>query len=398
MIFTERIEKLLSSNHIKEVVEEFLKFLSEVPQSEKDAKSDANNLRGQIIILSGRFTDLNTRMNTNTVDQASANQERAVLINSFVQILNQLPSSYPDLNNYIAEKNEDDEWKEAQQRNTIEEYQDYFSKYPNGKYKAATISLIAELEEVKQKQDAEIKRLAALEKERRENDKAADAEAQKTSYTEAKPRQSYQSTATINTAAKPKSRAGLYIGLGALIGIVFIIVVAVASSSSDKPATPAPNPAPVSGDYPLPDKPAEGSNEAAKAELKLAFEMANETLINAAFTLNANVLNKSFTGEGLKTLQTRIETLIMGDTYMESVLEKRTYKNVQVSNNQTEGEVTVDEVWSYTYYSNATKLCMGKQPNYKSSETVYFKKTSNGWMVTSFSVDTAPIPKVLPCD
>jgi Effector-associated domain 11 len=399
MIFTERIEKLLSTNQIKEVIEEFLKFLSEVPQSDKDAKSDANNLRGQVIILSGRFTDLNTRMNTNTVDQASANQEKAVLINSFVQILNQLPSSYPDLNNHIAEKNEDDEWKEAQRRNTIEEYQDYFSKYPNGKYKAATISLIAELEEVKQKQDAEIKRLAALEKERRENDKAAGAEAQKTAYTEPKPKQSYQSTANTNAAAKPKSRVGLYIGLGALIGIVFIILVAVASSSSDKPVspTPTPNPTPLSGDNPLPDKPAEGNNEAAKAELKLAFEMANETLINAAFTLNANVLNKSFTGEGLKTLHTRIEALIMNDTYMESVLQKRTYKNIQI-NNQTQGEVTVDEVWNYTYYNASTKLCMGKQPNYKSSETVYFKKTDNGWMVTSFSVDDGTIPKVLPCD
>ena len=32
MIFTDRIEKLLAANHIKEVIEEFLKFLSEVPQ------------------------------------------------------------------------------------------------------------------------------------------------------------------------------------------------------------------------------------------------------------------------------------------------------------------------------------------------------------------------------
>ena len=139
MIFTERIEKLLGANHIKEVIEEFLKFLSEVPQSDRDARNDANQLRGQVIILSGRFTDLNARINTNTIDRASANQERAVLINSFVQILNQLPSSHPDLYNYMAEKNEDDEWKDAQQKNTIEEYQDYFSKYPNGKYKAATI-------------------------------------------------------------------------------------------------------------------------------------------------------------------------------------------------------------------------------------------------------------------
>ena len=228
MIFTEKIEKLLSSNHIKEVIEEFLKFLSEVPQSDKDARNDANQLRGQVIILSGRFTDLNNRMNTNTIDQASANQEKAVLINSFVQILNQLPSSYPDLNNYMAERNEDDEWREAQRKNNIEEYQEYFSKYPNGKYKAATIKLIGELEEVKSKQDMEIKRLAALEKERRANDKAADADAQNTTSTGNKPRQSYSSATNVIATARPsKSRAGLYIVLGVVIGIIFIILLII---------------------------------------------------------------------------------------------------------------------------------------------------------------------------
>lgn len=34
MIFTEKIEKLLGANHIKEVIEECLKFLSEVPPVE----------------------------------------------------------------------------------------------------------------------------------------------------------------------------------------------------------------------------------------------------------------------------------------------------------------------------------------------------------------------------
>ena len=379
MIFTEKIEKLLSSNHIKEVIEEFLKFLSEVPQSDRDARNDANQLRGQVIILSGRFTDLNNRMNTNTIDQASANQEKAVLINSFVQILNQLPSSYPDLNNYMEERNEDDQWREAQRKNNIEEYQDYFSKYPNGKYKAATIKLIAELEEVKSKQDMEIKRLAALEKERRANDKAADAEAQKTTNTENKTRQSYSSTTNVIAPVRPsKSRAGLYIVLGVVIGIIFIILLAV--GYSDEPETPVKN------------------NEAVKAELKMAFEVAIQTLQNSTFTLNPLLLNKSFTGEALKTLDTQIEALIANDRYVQSVLENRVYTNLQVSNNQTEGQVEVTETWTYTYYSNATKLCTGVQPNYSSSETVYFKKTANGWMVTSFTVGNQPTPQLVPCN
>ena len=267
MIFTDRIEKLLAANHIKEVIEEFLKFLSEVPQSDRDARNDANQLRGQIIILSGQFTDLNSKLNSGTIDPSLANREKSSITNSFVQILNQLPSGYPDLNNYVSEKNEDDEWKEAQRKNTIEEYQDYFSKYPNGKYKAATISLIAELEEVKQKQDAEIKRLAALEKERRVNDKANDAETQKTTNTENRTRQSYGSTTNVIAPARPKSRAGLYIVVGALIGIIFIILLAVGYSSSD----PKPNSNPDS------INPIGNNDEAAKTELKKAYENANKT-------------------------------------------------------------------------------------------------------------------------
>ena len=388
MIFTDRIEKLLAANHITEVIEEFLKFLSEVPQSDRDARNDANQLRGQIIILSGQFTDLNSKINSGTIDPSLANRERSSITNSFVQILNQLPSGYPDLNNYVAERNEDDEWNEAQRKNTIEEYQDYFNKYPNGKYKAATISLIAELEEVKQKQDLEIKRLAALEKERRENDKAVDAETQKTTNTENRTRQSYGTTTNVIAPAKPKSRVGLYIVVGALIGIIFIILLAVGYSSSDPKPNPDPNPI----------NPIGNNDEAAKAELKLAFETANETIINAFFYINPSLLNKSFTGEAFKTLNARIEILIANDSYIQAVLQKRVYKNIQLGNNETEGKVEVDETWVYTYFSNSTKLCTGKQPDVKSSETVYFKKNENGWMVTSFTTDNQPSPPLLPCD
>jgi Effector-associated domain 11 len=242
MIFTERIEKLLAANQLRDVIDEFLKFLSEVPQSERDARKDANELRGQVILLSGQFTDLNTKINNSTIDPSFANRERSTIINSFIQILNQIPSTYPDLNNFITEKNEDDEWKEAQQKNTIEEYQDYFSKYPNGRYKAETIKLITKLEDIKNKQELEMKEVAAREKERRENDKAAETVTQKPAYQQPGNQQAYRSSNTV-TAAPAKSRTGLYIGLGALLGILFIIIIAVAVSG-DEGTKPPINPDP----------------------------------------------------------------------------------------------------------------------------------------------------------
>lgn len=232
MTFTEKIEKLLAANHIKEVIDEFFKFLNEVPQSKTDARSDANQLRGQIIVLSGRFTELNTKINTNTVNAEAANQEKAAVINSFIQILNQLPSNYPDLNNYLQEKNEDNEWNDAQHKNTIDAYQIYFNKYPNGKYKADTIKLIAELEEVKLKQDTEIKRLALLEKERRANDKQANESQKVQPQVTSQP--SDERVATTLSTSPAKSKKGLLIGIGvAVVAAIVIFLMMNKKSSND---------------------------------------------------------------------------------------------------------------------------------------------------------------------
>jgi hypothetical protein len=250
MIFTERIEKLLAANQIRDVIDEFLEFLNGVPQSNREAKADASQVKTQIIILSGRYSDLNSKMTTNTMDSGAAIQEKSALINSLIQILSQMPSNHPNLNAYLEEKNEEDEWKEAQKKNTILEYQDYFNKYPNGKYKADTIRLITELEDVKNKQELEMKRLAALERERRENDKAANEPIK--IPVDANTTQNYQNTArTSSHAAAPvyktaapgyapppaKSRTGLYIALGLILGILFIIIIAVAVSGNDESQT-----------------------------------------------------------------------------------------------------------------------------------------------------------------
>ena len=221
MPFIEKIEKLLASNHIKDVIDEFLKSLGEVPQSNRDARNDANQLRGQIIVLSGRYTDLNNKINTNTMNADAASQERNALINSFVQIINQLSSTYPDLNKYLEEKDEDVEWFETQKKNSIEAYYAYFNKYPNGKYKADTIKLIGELEEVKLKQENEMKRLALLEKERRESDKQANEQRQPPPAGQA----AYKAPVADHSSTPAKSKKGLWMILGVLVLVLIAVIL-----------------------------------------------------------------------------------------------------------------------------------------------------------------------------
>lgn len=392
MTFTERIEKLLGANHLKEVIDEFLKFLNEVPQSNRDARNDANQLRGQIIVLSGRFTELNTKLNTNTIDSGAANQEKSVLINSFIQILNQLPSNYPDLHTYLEEKNEDDEWKESQKKNTIEGYQFYFNKYPNGKYKADTIKLIAELEEVKLKQDNEIKRLAQLEKERRENDKIF-AEPQKKNQQKPAPQKIYKTAAPVNPALPAKSKKGLYIALGAVLGIVFIIIVAV-STTNTEPAQPKDEKSMSVG---LTENPV-AISETVKAELISAIRLADNAEIDANYSLSPEVLYKSYTGEALKTELSNIEQLKKSGFNLSSTLEQQEFKSFNLSADGLEAEVQLIETWSVIYFTTSTNACYGKVPSHTAPQTMYLKKTENGWLVSSIVQDKLSAPNLVPCN
>ncbi|MEO6720096.1 MAG: hypothetical protein ABIN67_07005 [Ferruginibacter sp.] len=382
MIFTEKIEKLLASNHIKEVIDEFLRFLNEVPQSRTDAKSDAGELRGQIIVLSGRFTDLNSKINTNTVSPDGANQERATIIKSFIQILNQLPSSYSELNTYLEEKNEEDEWKDAQGKNTIEAYQVYFNKYPNGKYKADTIKLIGELEEVKLKQDSEIKRLALLEKERRENDKVAEEFAKQQMASSA----IHPSVNVVNSSTPAKSKKGLFIGLG----VAALVIIVILATIINTPDSDTENTGPVAVNN--------SDSNAVKAELRLAFESANQALARALSTRNNNELSRSFSGEALKMVDNQVSELLLksGNMTIEFATSDFNYKSINITDDGNKAELFAEYTQSATFRDPSTSAC-SQLPPYRTTETAFFTKTENGWIVSSYIDGPESEPEIVAC-
>ena len=386
MTFTEKIEKLLAANHIKEVIDEFFKFLNEVPQSKTDARSDANQLRGQIIVLSGRFTELNTKINTNTVNAEAANQEKAAVINSFIQILNQLPSNYPDLNIHLQEKNEDDEWYDAQKKNTIDAYQVYFNKYPNGKYKADTIKLISELEEVKLKQDTEIKRLALLEKERRANDKLTGESQKVQAGTMSQP--TYQSVAAIASSPPVKSKKGLFIGLGVVALIALIIFLTTGKESLDDVATP----------IDVEEASSAGPSEAVKAELISVIRLANQAEIQSTYDLNTDPLAKYYTGEALKTALSSLDWLKTNGLFAEAKLEQQNFQTFNVSNDGLEAELEIEEIWTYILYNSSNNNCYGKLDSNRIQQKVYLKKGESGWMITAFIDNDINNKQLDPCD
>jgi hypothetical protein len=310
--------------------------------------------------------------------------------------LNQLPSSYPDLNKYLEEKNEDDEWKEAQVKNRIEAYQVYFSKYPNGKYKEATIKLIGELEEVKRKQDEEIKRLAMLEKERRENDKAAEAlRARKTTGGQAV----HKTADKVIAPPPPKSNKALYIILGAVLGII-LLVVAANMISTDDPYTPPQEPAsstlPVTTDE-TSEQPVTGLSEAVKSELKLAIRQASANEITAFYTLGTDPLYSSYTGEALKALLSEIDKLKNNDLFATQTLDNQEFLDFSVSPDGLQAEVKLIETWTTVYSRISTQQCYSRIPSTKYPQTIFLSKTNNGWLITSISWDNTVKTEQVPC-
>jgi hypothetical protein len=432
MVFTEKIEKLLASNQLKEVIDEFLKFLSEVPQTNKEARTDANQLRGQIIILSGRFTELIKKINTDITDSNTINHEQAGLLNSFINILNQLPSNYSELYNYMEEKNEEDEWKDSQKKNTIEAYQQYFSKYPNGKYKAATIKLITELEEVKLKQDSEIKRLASMEKERRERDKTeAESQKEETVNDDRFARKNF--TVTNNEGKTATSKKGLLVGVG-ITAIVLIVVQGITSSSTsryenedhsksyyatdsvqtntatDSPVSLAAEPEPVNPGKEKNNDAIEHQNadaieqenaariKAIQAALISAIRLADGAESDACYTWNTASLYKSFTGEALKMELANIESLKSQGLITDNRLEKQEFEDFVISPDGTNAEVKLTETWTSVYYIASTQQCNGKSPAHKTPQTIYLTKYDEGWFITSIVYANVSGNELEPCN
>ena len=222
-----RIDKLLGSNHIKAALDEFQKFLANCPGGNDDLQGDVDKVSTALIILSSKFADLSEKQNSNTIAPDVADRERASIINSLVQIKNQMRFNHPDLFKHMVEKDEENAWQEALHNNTIDGYQDYFSKYPNGKYKEDSIKFIKQLREKRESQDNEIRKIAEQEKVRRESIETGQGRPVSTEY-------SYPSGPT---PAPSKSKKTLFIVSGIVVVAAVAIFFIINSNSSSSEYT-----------------------------------------------------------------------------------------------------------------------------------------------------------------
>lgn len=167
--YTLELKKLLANNEVKEVMNSLIETLDEAARSTKELKEEIEPLQGKIIILSSRFSKAVSEREQDFIDAGDFNTQMARINKTLVDILNSLDDEYPILEKYFNEQTEEKAWAIASASNDIEGYQDYFQKYPNGKYKEETQRLIRELQAIEGKKKEEFRKKAEAEKRRRQS-------------------------------------------------------------------------------------------------------------------------------------------------------------------------------------------------------------------------------------
>jgi len=182
--YIQNLEHLISINRLEQAIETLLKSLSDYQPADAQAKTNARELRNYIIGLSQRLHSAKEQSKKGISEQEEVQRERRTVSNNLLNTIYDL-DIYPAFKKYINEQEEEKAWREVSRKNTIAAYQEYFERFPNGKYRAETHRIITELQEVEQKRSAEMKRIAEQEKRRRnrqEENRSQEPVQQQTAY------------------------------------------------------------------------------------------------------------------------------------------------------------------------------------------------------------------------
>ncbi|RMF29138.1 MAG: hypothetical protein D6765_04865 [Bacteroidetes bacterium] len=164
--YVKKIERLVSLNRLESAIDNLLSTIGDYEPIDDLARSASRDLRNYVISLSQRLHEAEDNRKKGVTTEADLSRERRTISNLLLDLVADL-SKYPDFVRYLNDLEEEEAWKRATTLNTIPAYEEYFSAYPNGKYREQTKALIAELEEIERAKALEIKKKAEEEKRRR---------------------------------------------------------------------------------------------------------------------------------------------------------------------------------------------------------------------------------------
>ena len=152
--YLKTLEKYIAKDELELAFDDFREKLSSIVRKAPKAEPDILDVKNQIIVLSGKFHDLNKRSNLGTIEASTASTIKTQIVYAFSQLINNL-SNYKELYAYLKEKDEEETWLSAANFNSMQAVEEYIEKYPNGKYSVEAKHLLCELKKMNEPKKVE---------------------------------------------------------------------------------------------------------------------------------------------------------------------------------------------------------------------------------------------------
>ncbi|MEM9931026.1 MAG: hypothetical protein AAF840_14485, partial [Bacteroidota bacterium] len=150
----------IAAGQAEEATSKLLVWLADCRRRHPEGEVEIETLQAQVVVLSGNLATANRDFLANLITQDNRNLAVARVSQGLLNLINKL-DEYTVFYAYLDEVEEEVAWEKALAANRMEVYEDYFRRFPKGKYVLETERLMNKLRE-------DMKRVALEEKQRRD--------------------------------------------------------------------------------------------------------------------------------------------------------------------------------------------------------------------------------------
>lgn len=150
----------IAAGEAKEATGKLLTWLADCRRRHPEGEVEIETLQAQVVVLSGNLATAQRDFLANLITRDNHNLAVARVSQGLLNLINKL-DEYTVFSGYLEEVEEEVAWEKALAANRMEVYEDYFRRFPKGKYVLETERLMNKLRE-------DMKRVALAEKQRRD--------------------------------------------------------------------------------------------------------------------------------------------------------------------------------------------------------------------------------------
>jgi Leucine-rich repeat (LRR) protein len=152
--------QLIAAGQAEDATSKLITWLTDCRRRHPEGEHEIENLQGQVVVLSGNLATAQRDYLANLINRDNHNLAVARVSQGLLRVINNI-DDYTVFSAYLEEVEEEVAWEKALEANSMEVYEDYFRRYPKGKYVLETERLMNNLRE-------DLKRRALEEKKRRD--------------------------------------------------------------------------------------------------------------------------------------------------------------------------------------------------------------------------------------